>query len=223
MPYNKISFATTAMLRPKILNETYTSLSRSINIDLKKVKLYLNVDPSPTGINPMDVVNVAINQFGEVVYRVSESSNFTAAVNWLWTNADSEFLFHIEDDWTWLKRFSVELALDNFKQNKKLLMLRFRYKNVGRNFNFGLTPCIVRKEFYKSFAGKLDITQNPESQIYDSLKFGVPTPKMGVNVIQWNNKIMVKDIGRNWKEKNKIELINYDKSPGDVRTFVNWK
>ena len=223
MPYNKISFATTAMLRPKILNETYTSLSRSINMDLRKVKLYLNVDSSPRGTDPMEVVNVAINNFGEVVYRISDSPNFTNAINWLWTNADSEFLFHVEDDWTWLKRFSAELALSNFEQNNELLMLRFRYKNVGRSFNFGLTPCIIKKKFYKAFAGKLDITQNPESQIYECEKFGVPTPKMGVNVIQWHNKIIVKDIGRKWKEKNKIELINYDKTPGDVRSFVNWQ
>lgn len=113
-----LAFSTTACLRPELLQITYESLSKYINVDLKNFDLIINVDPSPSIRNgyQQQVLDICHNYFGNVIYRLPTEPNFCDAVKWCWS-FDYDFLFHIEDDWEFINEIDLYKILSLFNEN----------------------------------------------------------------------------------------------------------
>lgn len=207
-----LSFCTTAMARPDIVERTYASFQKNLGIDLKSYRLCINVDPLPDVNKVAKVIDVAKSFFGEVVYRTPKSGNFTDAVRWCWENADSEFLFHLEDDWELRQKFPLATLLKEFTDDRVITVVLRAYKY--KYDKIPLSPSIHRKKFYK--AVKFDTSINPEIQLRNLGRFGVKfTPSIGLRVLP-KNKTVVFDIGRAWMKK-----VNYCK-PKKKSSFTTW-
>lgn len=220
-----MDFTTPAMARPDILDRTYSSFSKNLKgIDLKECRLFINIDPLPADVNRTKVAAVAKKYFKEVHANYPDKANFTAACNWLWSNAETEYIFHIEDDWQLIKEVSVKRMLNYFKQHSELMevcLRAYRYKYI----TCPLSPNIMHKRYYKAVAGKLDENANPEVQLRGK-KFGIemPAPALGVackgKIIACPEKqgnVVIEDIGRRWLKKSKF------KKPKKKGGFISWE
>ena len=218
----KMDFTTTAMARPDIVDKTYSSFSKNLKgIDLKQCSLYINIDPLPDKVNREEVTEVAKKYFKEVHSNYPNKPNFTKALNWVWLNAKTRYIFHLEDDWQLVREVPIEKLMVNFKKHNKLMNVvlrayKFKYRSCA------LSPGIFHRRFYKSVAGKLDERINPEIQLRGK-NFGIemPAPCFGISwygkVEVYSKKIVVKDIGRSWLKKSKF------KKPKKKGHFINWE
>lgn len=219
----RVDFSTTAMARPDVLDMTYWSFSNNLkDINLKDCRLFINIEPLPVDVDRNEVIKVAEGYFGEVHANCPNKANFTAACNWLWSNADAEYIFHLEDDWCLIKEISIKSLLRPFKGNPKLLEVALRaYPYVYKVCP--LSPNVMHERYYKAIAGKLDESLNPEIQLRGK-KFGIDMPdktsyKGKVYVYPEDfNDIVVKDIGRKWMKSSKY------KKGGSVKAgFTTWE
>jgi hypothetical protein len=218
-----IDFTTTAMARPEILEQTYQSFSENLRgLDLNKCRLFINIDPLPEGVNRNGCIVVAKKYFKEVVVNLPEEPNYTAAYNWLWSSAESEFIFNLEDDW----RLAVEVRWSDliayFKKYPQLLSValrayRYDYKSCPTS------PSVMHRRFYGAVGGNLDETINPESQLrganfgieMPAKVFGIP-PK-GKVVAHPHSGVILEDLGRDW-----IKQSDYRIPPVKKNRFVRW-
>jgi len=203
-----ISFCTTAMTRPDVLKKTYLSFSQNIKgIALEGLKLYINIDPLPDPDAALSVIKTAKLFFGEVVANTPSEPNFTKAVDWCWTNANTDYIFHLEDDWVLNRPVNIQDMMSFFKNEKvKQVALRaygYRYKKMC------LSPSIICKTLYKRFAGNFDYSLNPEVQLR----------KPDINkrtIVCIPKQIVLKDIGRKWLKHSKY------KRTGMKAKFTKW-
>lgn len=225
----QIDFTTTAMPRPDIYDRCLHSFEKNLTgLSLKDCNLYINVDPLPYD-NPRDlieinrlrrgVVEVAESYFKEVFPRLPEKGNCADAYKWLWTKADSEVIFNLEDDWVLKKPVCVDNLLRKFDND-------VLYQVVFRAYNYVyptccLSPSFLHRRWYKPVAKGMNKTQNPESQIHKNTdrRFNVFVPNKATcnskkipglkrqieryvyAYPKWRmvpSNIIVGDIGRDW-------------------------
>ena len=217
-----MDFTTTAVARPDIVDKTYASFSKNLKgLDLKDCRLFINVDPVPSGVNRNEVIEVAEKYFGEVYPNYPEKPNFTAAYNWVWSSAQTEYIFNLEDDWLLLKSVSVPKLLEYFKQHPKLMEVALRAYRYSYNV-CPLSPCILHERYYKAVAGNLNEKSNPESQLRGK-KFGIKMPAKEFKIsekgklVVYPGKIILKDIGRHWLRKSNF------KKPARKGKFIMWE
>lgn len=209
-----LSFTTTATNRPEILDRTYNSFSKNvIDIDLKKYKLIINIDPLPSSEKIEDVIRVAKKYFGEVVYNIPEKANFTSAINYLWSKADADYIFHIEDDWLLIEKIELLKITKQLSENENLLqcILRaygYKYEKMA------LSPSVIKKCLYNKIGGRLNINLNPEIQLRDIgiTKYEINKTRLSV----CGEHPIVEDIGRDWIENSGF------KKPSEKFKFNSW-
>ena len=204
-----IAFTTTAMVRPNIIDKTYKSFKDNLKgVSLSDCELYLNIDPLPLSSNPIEVVDIARKYFKNVIFNISDKANFTKAVEWCWRTAESDYIFHLEDDWKLISSINIEKLINSkFVEGVEQLALRaylFKYDKMC------LSPSVIKKRLYKSFVGEFDYNLNPEIQLRRSW---VSPNKISVS----GKDIIVKDIGRSWIKKTK-----YSK-PDKKSQFTKWR
>ncbi len=217
-----VVFTTTACVRPDILDETYRSFSSNMtDMDLKEYTLYINVDPMPqrTSHTQQDVVNVAEKYFGKVIANTPKEANFCRAIKWLWHQAQSKYVFHLEDDWSLLKPTLFSNILKRFVKYRGLYQVRLNKnpKKKSATRLYGLSPCVCRKDFYEAVAKNLNPKRNPERQLRDVKSWGIAQPSKHRVMPFPKNETIVKDIGRDWRVKHGMSKeINENK-------FIKWK
>lgn len=221
-----MDFTTTAMARPMIVDRTFASFSKNLqDIDLKECRLFINIDPLPSGVKRKKVIAVAKKYFKEVHYNLPKKANFTAAVNWIWSNAESEFIFNLEDDWELIRPVSVPHLLTYFEKRENLFQVilrayRYRYRTCV------LSPSITHRRLYSAVGGNLNTTINPEAQLRGE-RFGIKMPTSGgkgkkpLIIYPKNSRtVILRDIGRKWIRKTK-----YKKGGGARKKarFITWE
>ena len=92
-----LDVVTTAIRRPVLLDLTYQSFFKRIQ-NLPKVRIILNVDPIGDA-KAEDCLKIAKKYSDNVVFRSPNEPNFSASVNWCWSQIESAYFLHIEDDW----------------------------------------------------------------------------------------------------------------------------
>jgi hypothetical protein len=193
------------MPRPELIGPTYQSFQERMPwLDFKKMTLFLSVDrlPDTTGVaETAEVIRIARTFFGKVVCRNEETlvtniPNFSLAVQWLFTNANSEFVFHLEDDWLLLS--DIPESIGEFFDNEKIMQVSFRAWKIS-NPRFCLSPNIMRTSFCNLMAKSLNPSKNPENQIRAANPY-----KPEDVFIYWpfeEEKVILQDTGRTWMKK----------------------
>lgn len=195
-----IEFTTTSLCRPEISKISLESLNSQISINLKDCKVYLNIDPIPNNDKRDEVISLFNNYFGEVEVRNPKNPNFPNAVKWCWKSANSDLIFHYEDDWTFNDSIDIEKMIDIFGEKNTYQVVIRAY--LGRYQKPVLSPGLIKKEFYKKISKNLVSTENPEKQLRKC--FCVDRQWENCMVRGYGNKVIAEDIGRDWVHKNNL-------------------
>lgn len=211
---------TTAMPRPELLKQTYESFQKGMPwFDFKKMTLYLNIDmfPNTQGKDKVpEILDIARSIFGTVICRneieaLSTIPSFPAAIKWLFTKADSEFVFHLEDDWLLLEEVP-ENIFSYFENNPNLMQIGLRAWKLSEP-RFVLSPNIMRSSFCNLVAKDMVMHKNPEQQIR-----GINPYPPAQSFLYWpfEEKVILQDTGRSWMKNTSF-------ARGDGDDFTKWK
>jgi len=230
MGSHPLEFATTACCRPKIVNATYRSFTRLLKgVQWHESTLYLNIDPMPEKRDPMEVVEVAQRYFGNVVYNISEESQFTKAIKWCFQQPKDDMFFYLQDDWQLVKRVRIQelkavlgnrvnLSKYNKEKARVVNVILRAYSSIS-DHRICLSPCLMDTEWAKEYSLKLDEGLNPERQFRPKGKNnkggGQASSKYFVGQQYPANNmygVQVKDLGRPWLKKHNLR-----------RNALNWK
>uniref|UniRef100_A0A6M3L343 Glycosyltransferase n=1 Tax=viral metagenome TaxID=1070528 RepID=A0A6M3L343_9ZZZZ len=193
-----IDIAMTAIIRPEVINKTLKSFCReAFSKRNHKYRLIINVDPiGRSDVDSMSVISICKRYFPkeDIIFNTPNMPSFPKAVKWVWSQVQSEFVFHLEDDWLLLKNIDLNDMILTFRKydnlaslrlsNKKLKVvgtrlidvgpLRYEYKReihkklnvaIGRGVSFSLNPSLMRCSVIKSIVPLLKENVNPEKQL----------------------------------------------------------
>ena len=217
-------------LRPALLDRTLESFTKNVFTERERYRFIFNIDPvGEAGCSPMDVVDVANKYFDNILYNIADEPSFPKAFIWCWEQAESDYLFHMNEDWEILRLINIDHMIKILEENTNVACLRLlkmdvppslkffrsKYKNMGkyllaekRDVSFGTNPELICGKFYKNARKYLLDDRNPEKQFRPAQK------KMFENVTKhWQyavyaspgDKMLIKDIGRGWMKKNKFQ------------------
>jgi hypothetical protein len=211
-----IAFTTTATNRPEIIERTYTSFCENINgINFKDTTLFINIDPAPNTINIKEGVRVARRFFGKVIYNMPSVPNFSAAINWLWSQATTPYIFHLEDDWVLKRPINIGSMLKAMEQKDVEHVALRAYKH--KYHKMCLSPSLISQKLYGHVAGKLRTDINPELQLRSKEIVGFNFRARHVVVLPRDIRTtLIRDIGRKWMQINKI------RRPAKKVKFFKW-
>lgn len=225
---NDISFTITACRRPELLDRTLASFSRGvIDANLSEFDAYINVDPLPAEVPGDKLLEIAKKYFRSVRFRTPAKANFCSAVKWVWSQPDTEFFFHLEDDWELIKPFRLGTLVRILKQRRFLPLFSQRSAVNLNVYNFAdtricLSPGLLRTSFGHYAATHLDEKYNPERQLRIDNAMICPTIP-GLKAFKGHfyggkqNVQFCRDIGREWRERHKVARF-----PDDPRLFTTW-
>ena len=224
----RMDFTTTAVCRPGVLDKTLASFDKNLlDINLKDCRMVINIDPLPRKCDRQEVVIVAEKYFGEVKYNMPKVANFTAAYNWVLSNAETNYIFNLEDDWELRRAIKLRDVIKYFKTNKQMLQVLLRaYKYHYRTC--ALSPGVWNKRFYQAVGGKLRTDLNPEAQLRGE-RFGIIMPTRALKAIkskqfvgvypQHVKQVILRDLGRAWINKTKFRK----NGKGKKAHFTTWE
>ena len=222
-----IDITMTATLRPVLISQTLTSFCQNIFEDRNNYRLVINIDPIGEKAKVSEILQICKSYFKDVVYNVPSVPNFAEAVMWCWKMSDSDFVFHLEDDWLCTRKIDINdmirilkcdgrvacLRLSKYDLPRttviKLLGKHYTYTNnnyfvTSSNTQFGLNPVLIRKKFVKTAVQVMTPYSNPEKQFRPS-----KNEKMNKLINGWTyglygapgSKALVVDNGARWKQK----------------------
>jgi hypothetical protein len=240
----KIDICMTAVLRPKIIDETLDLIIKNVcNNNIDRFTLILNVDPIGENIKPVKIVNIAQKKFKNVIYNITKKPSFPLAVKWVWKQTTAPYIFHWEDDVNILRKIDIDNMIKILEKYKKLSSLRLYKANIPNKltlltFNckwkynkdgfylatdwkkqFGLNPILIKKSFIKEGVKLMVDNINPEKQFRYSQKFMRPLIKKwqyGIYAQPGDKRLIDGRKGQRWKN-----MIHLDKPKG--KTFIKWE
>jgi hypothetical protein len=157
------------------------------------------------------------------VYNCPDSPNYTAAYNWLWSSAETECIFNLEDDWELIEDVNIPSLLKYFKKHPNLYVVPLRaYKY--RYMSCPTSPGIMHERYYKKIGGNLNVGINPETQLRGR-RFGLEMPSRNSKISSKGKvlvypkqikRVIIRDIGRSWAAKH-----NFIR--GKKCRFITWE
>lgn len=217
----KLQFSTCALCRPELIEQTYSSWTNKMKgVNYKKMTLFIDVAPIPEEDSHKrnEVVKIAKSYFGNVITNLPEERNFPRALDWCWSSADADFLFHLEDDWRLEEEIHINQLIYIMSKDPAIHQVSVRHVD---HYWKGLTfsPGLLKKLYYKAFAGKF--IHNQDKKVYMSYQ---GNPEAFMRQIQWDLGIsyenialyperedhrIVTDIGAAWKKARKFYKDTY--------------
>jgi len=240
-----INITITATKRHEILKRTLWSFKQNLFKDYP-VRIIINIDP--VGPDQHHFTSVAtcrrIFPGTEVNYRAPERPNFSEGFKWTWEQSQTDFIFHLEDDWELLREIDLKDMIDMLNRHKDLALLRLpQFKsteNTMKNWNliypwngeyfecpenlimtagFCGHPSLIKGEFVRNTTPYIDTTKNPEKQFHHG------PPEIMSEVARWkygvyskpNMPNAIQDLGRKWS----VETGWHKKGP--KAWFMEWE
>lgn len=225
---DQITFVTTAMLRHEIIKRTYSSFDKNLTgIDLGKCKLLLNIDPLPDQNRSKHhydtVIKIANEYFGEVEFFTPKKANHTKAVKRLWNRVETEYIFHLQDDWALFEEISFPEMMKVFTSHPQKHQVMLMRQCWPRPLRVGFPPSVIDRTFFEGLADLFDDNKACEYQMHQIFLGHKDYPKhpnkLNHNCLYYypdEKKPVMKDIGRNWMRSSGYIRPKHNK-------FVTWK
>lgn len=212
---NHITFTTTAMARPEILEQTYSNFQVCLDVDMKDYNLRINIDPLPKARKVDQVVNVAKKFFKHVDFNISANANFPSAVKWCWSELSTKYVFHLEDDWELTRRILLSdlyNMLENAPEMNQVLLRPYH-----ETHKVSLVPGLSRSDVAMFLSRHMILNKNPEKQIHSNEHCGKDgDPGFDANkVIVYPEDVCLRDIGRVWIKSQPVIRPGPD--------FISWE
>lgn len=219
-----LEFTTTACNRPAVLSSTYSSYSKNLKgVDFKKSRLYLNIDPSPDSTDINRVEEVAKQYFGEVIVNYPNTSNFSAAAFWCFSQVKGDMFFHLEDDWHLTREIDIHQMISKLgTTNLQCILNKKRTPTALRELGEpSFVPSLISTKYWQKYLIDFDLSINPEYQMKTRFRDKSTSLFNNKSVNYDSSKELSKDIGRLWLTKNGLTR-NYKKGTS-WSPWINWK
>ncbi|MHA7775275.1 hypothetical protein [Roseibium sp. M-1] len=217
--------------RPELLKKTLEDYSSKLFKNFAVRSLYVNIDPFEGGQIEVEACETICKEFFPVVVaRKPDSSHFTKAVKWLWSQPAADWFFHLEDDWVLSREVRAEEFRSAQKRKVTQVSLMTREKNwgnrsvfhyepgrkvfLGRDFGKGLnkkrpifttSPSFVQTAFAKRCAELMDDGLDPEKQLnYLNPELNTHTARFRNHFIGARREYVAVDIGRTHRDAHGI-------------------
>jgi hypothetical protein len=221
--------------RPDLLEATLTSFQNKIFSSLPIRDVFVNIDPIfGTHEDHLRCIQIVRLFFPRVVIFEPEVPCFGAAVKRLWAATSAEYVFHLEDDWIALAQVGEEIfdpfsdpavAQVSFNTKEKrwdisqrgpLHQRRKKIRILGFNIPlpkiapvFTTSPSILRGQFARRCSELMDASLDPEKQLYKDVNLPLKSYTANFKNLLYpsSGEIIIKDIGRHWRNERHIEKI----------------
>jgi len=233
----------TATNRREVLFRTLTSFMENLLFRCH-VEAIINIDDIGDSAGVEKVIRTVELFMPVKCSRQSLESNFGEAFKYCWQSVESDWVFHLEDDWELLERVEIREMVDILNEEKDLALLRLpqfksnekdmknwnkffpwngKYfecpKDLIKTVGFCGHPSLIKGEFVKKCAPLIDGSMNPEKQFHSG------NGPLLEEVMKWrygvfskpNSPAYIKDLGREWMVKN-----NFVKK-GSKAYFTVWE
>ena len=226
-PYRTIDLCVVATLRPDILEKTFESFIKHVIFD-GKMTLRINIDHVPmseennNNILKMGmVVGSMATKIDFKVYVSSMLGNFAKAVKRLWSESTADYVFHLEDDWKFIKNIDLNECVERM-ENENFDYMRFPKKNAPHLNKVALQPSLWKGDIVREISKYMIIDKDPEKQ----LRTGQGNDELDKILIELQNKGLkdycsdwcCEDIGREWRTKHGLEKWNKNKG----NNYITW-
>lgn len=193
-----LEFTTTATCRPEILRRTYESFAANLRgVEMKRSRLFINIDPIPEMDRVDEVIDVAREFFGDVVAQMPVTPSFPRAVKWCWSQPHHKFFFHLEDDWIMKAPYEIDEMI-RLIEGRSCVNLR-AYLFDEHDDRICLSPCLLRQPDAFHMASRMSPHANPEKQLRPVDSNNPHGGKHGnFTGIQTPASPIIWDIGREW-------------------------
>lgn len=225
----RIDIVTTATIRPKLLEKTYSSFTSKLLKPVDRFHLIINIDPIGESKYAVDdVIVVAKNYFKDITINTPKEPNLSKAVIWCWKNIVSDFVFFLEDDWKLNKEVDINILLGLLKKNPGLASIGLNqlekekmvkelvpgeWKStaaLARKFAYliriSLNPVLIRGEYLRAVVPHMWKNYKPESQLRQPAHPEMKKIKSlwkFVSYVGLGFEPVMEDIGRVWMQKSK--------------------
>ena len=208
-----IDVITTAIRRPDLLEITYQSFFSKIQ-NLPKVRIILNVDPIGEA-NAGECLKVAKKYSNNLVTRSPDKANFSASVNWCWSQVESFYFLHIEDDWILKKTIDFTRWLNDLtsKDVAQSVLIMKRPRTL-ENLAYSFRPHLGVKNNIKSIAS-IPKHLNPEKFVASNYS------KMTSSDFLYSGANTIEDMGRKWAKAHGLKKTAVDQSQWFSKKMVN--
>ena len=239
-----IDITMTATRRPELIRKTLDTFLSRCFFRPNDCHLIINIDPVGKDMRSIEIIDLCKKYFQNIICRCPEEPSFPRAFKWIWSQADSNFIFHLEDDWELIRPVNLYKMIEIMENNPDLAILRLPWKPTNtdsaknwryffpwngeffecpeehkREVGFCGHPSLVRSEFVRNTVKYIDENRNPEKQFHHGppeLMREIDKWRYGVFAEQ-NQPPVIRDIGRQWMIEN-----NYRKM-GNKALFTKWE
>lgn len=192
-----IDVVTTAIRRPELLARAYRSYFEVGIRNLPPVRIILNIDPIGHG-NTEALVQIAARYTSQVCVRIAETPNFARAINWAWSQVQSDYFLHLEDDWQ--LRHSIDFndwkgQLDVNPRAMQAVLLRKQSRGGSAPYSF--RPNLATRQVIQ-VVGEIPETMNPEKYVSNKIDW------VGCSV-DYGPAYAFFDLGRKWAKGHSLQ------------------
>jgi len=186
----KIDVLTTAIRRPELLEITYKSFFSRIS-NLPRLRIILNIDPLGNG-STSECIAVAKQYSDDVIFRTPLEPNFSSAINWCWSQLQSSYFIHLEDDWLLQRDINFEAWLQHLRSEglDQSVLLMKRPRDVGE-VRYSFRPHLGLSNSVKAIL-PIPEEMNPEKYVSSS------QPELASADFLAGGNHLVSDTGRKW-------------------------
>lgn len=238
-----IDITITATRRHKLIKQMLSSFNQDLFHE-HCAGVIINIDPIGPDNGPDEVLSIVRKYFTVRTARMAAAANFAKAFKWVWSHADADFVFHLEDDWELMRPVDLGKMIEIMGNNPDLAILRLPWKptdtDSAKNWRYFFPwngdffecpsehkrvvgfcghPSLIRGKFVRNTVKYIDETRNPEKQFHHG------PPEIMEEIDRWrygvfaeqNQPPAIRDIGRKWMIEN-----NYKKA-GNKAFFTEWE
>lgn len=221
----KIDVTVIATLRPDVLEKTLSSLVEMCP-DISAAQMVLNIDCVPVDSPDMfgNIYLMADKYMSVKCMRASWQPSFSRAVISAWQMTTAKYVFHLEDDWEFIKPIDLPECM-RMIESGEADYIRFsnRKKPIPAEVNkIALLPGLWKGETVRGLAKHMSAGHDPEKQLRHGFNEGIDSllPKKIYDYSLAAGGVVCQDIGREWRLSSGLE--KWDKNtPGDITWHKN--
>ena len=231
-----------ATLRPEILFRTLRSFAKNV-VTTRKLRAVLHIDAAPE--MELEAVRPIVTQmcrFTQELTRPDQSfvfreffpiftfkyPSFARAVKLAWANTKYGYVFHLEDDWEFVRRIDLDLAIDMVESDVSIDYIRFTKRDTpvkSEQLKPSLLPSVWDGDLVRALSAVMVDDKDPEKQLRHGQREEIDMVLPHYFPDFPGGKCVV-DIGREWREQHGLEKWNKVMESGEDLSFngeVTWK
>ena len=209
---NSIDLTMTATRRPELVATTLASFSTNLFERLPVRTFFLNLDPVwGSTEDDAEVERIARSFFSDVRVRRPETPSYGGAVKWLWSQPQTEWFLHLEDDWILshrlnLRRLERQMAGPGVVQIKIANWSRLRRRRKPPML--GLCPLFARRDVAALASTLINPDLDPDKQFRSDTNEALRNAMSSYRAVYFGGVLTPEtaiDIGRDWRDSRGIQ------------------